>query len=516
MKNLRKAIAVILVLVMTMILAATLLVEAKSLVVGVSVEDKRVSSVDVNLSRDTDNSDLVVKVIKQTGRKTEIIYTGLLGEFESGIWSDIDFDGVQFAAIFDWRILYNQAMYIVPISSDEENQLDETVFSEELVYSIKSSVETSDSDDSISFCAETVFWNNDGYCEYITEDKSVLGADLVITNNSGASENVKPYFALYKDNLLCGAKMLETQSIGTGETLVLSENFPIDEDNTESYSVQVFNWNDKLAPLTEAVSVSGIKSDYYGDSIENATFITDTEKQIHGSLNDSTDKDYIKFVAENSGSYTFSAFSLSENMTISLYDSSGSALKESFTSASYNLTAGNTYYVKAVNVTEACDYIFSISYDPLADAVDFDVYKFDIDVNVYKNSISEICSDLYSKDRTLSKQMYYEYELILDDDAKLHTLPDFLSDHPKELSNFDDLLNEYYGTKYNDFAAIKQRYIDLIDKYAEIYDTLTASAEVSVTELLTDEEEEELPDESVGEEKPIIAEFIPPRTAVAV
>ena len=136
MKNLRKAIAVILVLVMTMILAATLLVEAKSLVVGVSVEDKRVSSVDVNLSRDTDNSDLVVKVIKQTGRKTEIIYTGLLGEFESVIWSDIDFDGVQFAAIFDWRILYNQAMYIVPISSDEENQLDETVFSEELVYSI--------------------------------------------------------------------------------------------------------------------------------------------------------------------------------------------------------------------------------------------------------------------------------------------------------------------------------------------------------------------------------------------
>ena len=41
-----------------------------------------------------------------------------------------------------------------------------------------------------------------------------------------------------------------------------------------------------------------------------------------------------------------------------------------------------------------------------------------------------------------------EYEKILDDDIKIHRLPSFMSGHPKELENFDELLNRYYGTKY--------------------------------------------------------------------
>ena len=71
--------------------------------------------------------------------------------------------------------------------------------------------------------------------------------------------------------------------------------------------------------------------------------------------------------------------------------------------------------------------------------------------------------------------MYDEYEDILGNEAKLHRLPDFLSDHPKDLSNFDDLLNRYYGTKYEDFAAVRQKYIDLIDRYAELANSASSN-----------------------------------------
>lgn len=104
------------------------------------------------------------------------------------------------------------------------------------------------------------------------------------------------------------------------------------------------------------------------------------------------------------------------------------------------------------------------------------MYKFDVDTNVYKKSIWETCDDLYYSNENLSKQMYDEYADILGDDAKLHKLPDFLSGHPKDLSNFDTLLNQYYATKYSEFAAIKQRYIDLIDKYAELANTSSVSS----------------------------------------
>ena len=69
-----------------------------------------------------------------------------------------------------------------------------------------------------------------------------------------------------------------------------------------------------------------------------------------------------------------------------------------------------------------------------------------------------------------TKNPYKIYATILSDDAKLHRLPDFLADHPKNLSNFDTLLNQYYGTKYNEFNEVRRRYVALIDKYGEFWE----------------------------------------------
>lgn len=88
--------------------------------------------------------------------------------------------------------------------------------------------------------------------------------------------------------------------------------------------------------------------------------------------------------------------------------------------------------------------------------------------------------------------MYSEYEDILNDDAKLHVLPEFLADHPKDIANFDELLNDYYGTKCDEFQEIKQRYLALIDKYTEPAEASAASSQEGETEAdatLTDHTE---------------------------
>ncbi len=132
----------------------------------------------------------------------------------------------------------------------------------------------------------------------------------------------------------------------------------------------------------------------------------------------------------------------------------------------------------------------------------FDIYEFDADVNVYKESILNICNALYYNDLSAAKQMYSEYEDILDDDAKLHTLPESLSDHPKDLEDFDSLLNQYYVTKYDEFLAVKKRYIALIDKYSENSDA--GAVLQNAASLLTSNEEAE-----ERQMNPIIGKYYP-------
>ena len=212
---------------------------------------------------------------------------------------------------------------------------------------------------------------------------------------------------------------------------------------------------------------------------------------MKGTINTSDDVDYLEIIPDSTNTYSLKTFSTS-NVIGTLYNSSGTALVSDSASIDYTLIANTSYYIKLSSSGTVGDYIFTISENQSSEAEAFDVYKFDVDVDVFKKSILEICDDLYYDDEELSKQMYSEFEDILDDDAKLHALPDFLTDHPKDISNFDDLLNDYYGTKYDSFEEIKQRYIALIDKYTEVSDLSVMNADendIVNVELLNDNEE---------------------------
>ena len=151
------------------------------------------------------------------------------------------------------------------------------VFAEETV-SLMGDVATTSLD--ATFDCDAIFWNNNGYDEYIVENKNALGVDLRIRNNSNSSEIIQPYFALYENGKLIEAKMLSSQTVNAGTEVFYTESINVNGNDTEKYTSKVFNWADgSLKPLSNSVSISGNKVDFYGNSIEKATLIQDLEKK---------------------------------------------------------------------------------------------------------------------------------------------------------------------------------------------------------------------------------------------
>ncbi len=281
-----------------------------------------------------------------------------------------------------------------------------------------------------------------------------------------------PIFAVYDTvGRLSKIKTGENISVSSGETKI--STVTINKKSLPQGSIlKAMVWDiNTMTPYTNAQVVTETVSDFYGNSFETASYIGNIDKQISGMVNTVEDVDYFRFTAPENGTYIFNCFSIN-NIYATLQNSSGSVIKEAAEEFEVDLTAGELYYIK-ISGTSAGEYLVTVNENLLEESENFDVYKFDADTNIYKKSIIEICKNLNT---SLAKQMYGEYEEILNDDIKLHRLPGFLSGHPKGVTNFDDLLNRYYGTKYEEFESLKQRYTQLIDDYT--YTQQAASAEL--------------------------------------
>lgn len=469
-----------------------------------------------NINSDTDSSEIEVRVVKQKGDDQITIFTGKLKDYDNGKWISIDFSDIQFFVLLDWDSMESEAIYIVPLTNDTEieNNTDISKPSDESVNETLSNGTALASQNNSIQCDVNLMYDGT-YSEKLIIRNKQLTVPVKITNNGSTDKNIVCYIAEYDENgvlrntISCSTVTVEAgKSIATQVTKVFS---------SETKSAKIFVWDsESLQPITGAIILDENESDYYANSATEAQEY-DVDYQIKGKINTASDVDYIKFVPKTSGEYTFNCVSATNAVT-TLYNSNQGTLKSASSSYKYSLTEKQTYYLKVTgNIGE---YVLSVQYNVPSEADSFDVYKFDVDTNIYKKSIKETCDDLYYSDKTLAKQMYDEYEDILGDDAKLHRLPDFLSGHPKDLSNFDTLLNQYYSTKYSDFMAIKQRYIDLIDRYAELANNSSSAASSSV--ILTDDETAvsgniaEFQDEAGNSENisddepyPIIGKYVP-------
>ena len=451
------------------------------------IEEK--SEIKDELTSDIDNSELDVRVIHQTGDEQSTVFEGKLKDYDNGRWVNMDFADIDFFVILDWDNMEDEAIYIIPRSSDTEIVSDTNIStpSDESINEVLSSGAALTSQNSNIHCDVNLMYDG-AYSEKVIIRNKELTVPVKITNNGSTDKNVVCYIAEYDENgvlrnTIAGSTVTvaKNKSVATQVTKVFSQN---------TKTVKIFVWDSEtLQPITGAISLDETEQDYYANTAAEAQEY-DISYQIKGKINTASDVDYIKFVPKTTGEYTFNCISTTNAVT-ALYGSNQNTLKSAASSYKYSLTAEETYYLKTTG--NVGDYVLSVQYNVPGEADGFDVYKFDVDTNIYKKSIKDTCDSLYYSNKSLAKQMYDEYEDILGEEAKLHRLPDFLSDHPKDLSNFDDLLNQYYGTKYEEFAAVRQKYIDLIDRYAE----LTNSASSNISSAETSESAENISEETV-------------------
>ena len=120
MKIVKRTIA--LLIMFLMLSTITFAEETKTVSFKATVSDGDVTVEETELISDIDNSDLLVKVTKVTDNKESVIYEGILGEYDNGLWAFTDFSDIDFLVIFDWESMENEAIYIVPVSKLNDNK----------------------------------------------------------------------------------------------------------------------------------------------------------------------------------------------------------------------------------------------------------------------------------------------------------------------------------------------------------------------------------------------------------
>ena len=104
------------ILAVYMLSAAAFAEETHTAQFKVNVDNKQnVTVTESSFISEKDNSDLNVNVVKYSGSNKDLIYSGALGGFDNGAWSNMDFSEIQCAVIFNWDNA-NEYYCITPVT----------------------------------------------------------------------------------------------------------------------------------------------------------------------------------------------------------------------------------------------------------------------------------------------------------------------------------------------------------------------------------------------------------------
>lgn len=304
------------------------------------ITSENVSVEKADIFGNDDNSKLQVKVVKQIGDESNVIYTGSLGEYENGIWSNLDFSGINFTVILNWNTLEDEVIYIIPISGDTDSV--QTSLKTNSISNVYSERSTNGLDTNIK-----IVYNNE-YYEAALKTNNTIDVTLDITN-SGVSKDLICYLAEYSSTGtlvdLTSNSQIPVPANGS-VTAHISKTF----SNANVTSAKLFLWEkDNMKPIMSNILLNSQQTDFYADNYNDAQEY-DISKKINGKINTVSDVDYIKFTPTETGKYVIHSNSTS-NVSGCLYDSQNEVVKTStdLNGGYYiaeNLTAGNTYYLK--------------------------------------------------------------------------------------------------------------------------------------------------------------------------
>ena len=399
MKKLKSTTAMLLAMI---VILTNILAQAQTVTDKSENTDDQVS-VSEEQSIDTpSNSDLEIMVYQYENGERNVVYTGALGGYDGGRWSNINFTGIQFFML--WNLSNsdnNEVLYIAPVEPQDEPQnevKDEQNTTDNAVLALQTrGIE----------CNVNLMYDG-AYSERIMIRNQQLSVPIKISNTSNSDRDIICYFAEYDEN----GQLLSTV---LGESIPIGKKRSIATNITKTFSpeaktAKIFVWdNEDLQPVTGAITLDENDGDYYADTMEEAQTY-DTQYSIKGMINTENDVDYIKIVPEVSGLYTLNCISLT-NAVATLYNHRHTVLLSRFKSYQKTLYSNQEYYIKITG--DVGEYLLTVQCDAPSAAENFSIYDFDVDTNVYKKSILNMCQELLYSDEENSRKMYREYEKIL-------------------------------------------------------------------------------------------------------
>jgi len=245
-------------------------------------KDGNVSIVEADIMGEVDYSNLQVKVIKVVKGEESLIFEGILGEYDDGVWSKVDFDNLDFMVILDWNTMEDEAIYIVPL--EKANYTNE-IMTETTDYSVND-VTTAENE----ILSEEVTTQTDLYEEHYSSSEIFVIKDAILENENNTvnslqnatvlskvvlatkqTNEIAPviFAALYNDGRLVDVKMMDaTQNNSTGSVVEYTLNMPL-TNTSENMTLKIMTWDGMgtIKPYAIPLNI------YYGYSIDVSTVL---------------------------------------------------------------------------------------------------------------------------------------------------------------------------------------------------------------------------------------------------
>lgn len=305
-------------------------------------EQQNISVTESTLMSEKDNLSLNVNVVKYNGSNKSVIYSGALGGFDNGAWSNMDFSNIQFALIFDWNN-ENEYYCISPVANTVSYTTDTDI--QKIKSDEKKTTLFSNSIGNITTNMSLVY--NGKYYENVLMPGQTVAVQISITNNENSAKQVMPYIAQYDlSGKLINLKQGSEISAAANSTTpgVITE----DLSSSTPYTAKVFLWEKaSLKPLHSPIEMQITAQDYYSDSFDTAETIN-LDKPLCGIINTNDDVDIVKIRPKETGLYAMRLDANSSTMA-QLYNSTQNLLKATTANDKYlfySLTKDSDYYIK--------------------------------------------------------------------------------------------------------------------------------------------------------------------------
>lgn len=210
-----------------------------------------------------DYSSLIVNVTKTSSGVTTKIYTGTLGEYENGIWSNVDFSDIQGLLLFDWET--EDTIWIEPVAastsdsvSTEKTQLPTKPDATPNLMSVSSNLAVTSN---IKLNGISVGGNGMRII-----DNANMSCTLGVSNSSAKDDSITAILATYtSEGRLHNLKTFKID-VAAGQTNSMEIVYQFDAETEFSGKLMIWNTLTNLMPIHASIDftqTSGINAYYY-------------------------------------------------------------------------------------------------------------------------------------------------------------------------------------------------------------------------------------------------------------